>query len=402
MATQPPAPIAFKAPKPTPFTGEKRDSEAVENFLYQAGKYCRSSRIITDEDKLDVVSLLLSSRASTWFQQNEHSFGGDYSVFEAKFRANFIPPDERRTLIHRYKVMKQAKGVSVDEFAQEFRSVVDRLRNMEDEAVHYQFVEALQTEIQLELAANITQNESWDELVLKAVVAEGVARKKVNLEARKAHEAQRSEAARTSPASSSQNWRQPVTQKPSAITSAQSNLPAPMASSLPGPRTTTYNGGPRPPLTPEERTRLMNVSGCGYCREEYSSHFKQPCPVKARHEAAELQRSVQELNLMDFGSEMDNLESYPPIRPIILSAIINGVHIQGPADTGASANSIKDAVVAENNFQTRKSTTPSYVHQPLSNAPVKLYDELFANVSIRSSSIPSTRSSPLIHPRKAN
>jgi hypothetical protein len=56
--------------------------------------------------------------------------------------------------------MKQAKGVSVDEFAQEFRSIVDRLRNMEDEAVHYQFVEALQTEIQLELDANITQNES--------------------------------------------------------------------------------------------------------------------------------------------------------------------------------------------------------------------------------------------------
>ena len=39
MATQSPAPIAFKAPKPTPFTGEKRDSEAVENFLYQAGKF---------------------------------------------------------------------------------------------------------------------------------------------------------------------------------------------------------------------------------------------------------------------------------------------------------------------------------------------------------------------------
>jgi Retrotransposon gag protein len=329
MATQSPAPIAFKAPKPTPFTGEKRDSEAVENFLYQAGKYLRSSRIVTDEDKLDVVSLLLSSRASTWFQQNEQSFGGDYSVFEAKFRANFIPPDERRTLMHRYKVMKQAKGVSVDEFAQEFRSVVDRLSNMEDEAVHYQFVEALQTEIQLELEANITQNESWDELVLKAVVAERAARKRANLETRKAREAQR-EAARTSPASSSQNWRQPATQKTSAMTPAQSNLPA--ASSLPvsGPRT-TYNGGPCPPLTPEERTRLMNARGCGYCHKENSSHFKQPCPVKARHEAAQLQRRVQELNLMDFGSEMDNLESYPPIRPIIVSAIVNGVRIQGPA-----------------------------------------------------------------------
>jgi hypothetical protein len=126
----------------------------------------------------------------------------------------------------------------------------------------------------------------------------------------------------------------------------------------------------------------MTVRGCGYCCEEYSLHFKKPCRVKARHEAAQLQRRVQELNLIDIGSEMDNLESYPPIRPIILSAIINGVRIQGPADTGASANFIKDTVVAENNFQARKSATPSYVHQPLSNAPVKLSDELFANVSI--------------------
>jgi len=86
--------------------------------------------------------------------------------------------------------------------------------------------------------------------------------------------------------------------------------------------------------------------------------------------------------LIDFGSETQNLESYPPIRPIIVSALINGVCIQGPADTGASANFIKDVVVAENNFQTRKSAVPSYVHQPLSDTLVKLSDGLFANVSI--------------------
>jgi hypothetical protein len=54
-----------------------------------------------------------------------------------------------------------------------------------------------------------------------------------------------------------------------------------------------------------------------------------------------------------------NLESYPPIRPTIVSAIITGVHIQGPADIGTNANFIKDAAVAKNEFQTRKSAIPS-------------------------------------------
>ena len=59
-----------------------------------------------------------------------------------------------------------------------------------------------------------------------------------------------------------------------------------------------------------------------------------------------LRRSARELNLIDLGSEMENLESYPPIRPIIISALINGVRIEGPADTGATANFIGDVVTA--------------------------------------------------------
>ena len=130
------SPMAFKPPKPTPFSGEKCDSEVVENFLYQISKYCCILRITADTDKLNIVALLLHSRASGWFQLNESSFTGSYSVFEAKFRANFVPPDERRTLMRRYRVMNQAKGVSVDEFAQEFRRVVDRIGIIHDELAH--------------------------------------------------------------------------------------------------------------------------------------------------------------------------------------------------------------------------------------------------------------------------
>jgi hypothetical protein len=132
------------------------------------------------------------------------------------------------------------------------------------------------------------------------------------------------------------------------------------------------------PITSEEKERLRRNQGCFYCRKEFAGHFVDNCPSKGRQEY----KIKQELNLMDFGSGMENLDSYPPIRPIIVSALINGVRIQGPADTGASANFIGDVVTAKNKFPTRKSAIPSYVHQPLSDAPVKLSDELLANVSI--------------------
>jgi hypothetical protein len=57
-------------------------------------------RITADTNKLDIVALLLDSRASGWFQLNESSFTGSFSVFEAKFRANFVPLDERRTVMN--------------------------------------------------------------------------------------------------------------------------------------------------------------------------------------------------------------------------------------------------------------------------------------------------------------
>jgi hypothetical protein len=82
----------FKPPKPTPFTGEKRDSEAVASFLYQVKIYCRASGITADDNMLDVAALLLSSKASSWFQLNESTFASKFSIFEEKFRANFTPP----------------------------------------------------------------------------------------------------------------------------------------------------------------------------------------------------------------------------------------------------------------------------------------------------------------------
>jgi hypothetical protein len=96
-AASPSAPPSnmFKPPKPAPFTGEKRDSETVNNFLYQVKIYCRASGVTTEDSTLDVVALLLSSRASSWFQLNESSFAGDYSIFEDKFRANFTPPTKK-------------------------------------------------------------------------------------------------------------------------------------------------------------------------------------------------------------------------------------------------------------------------------------------------------------------
>jgi len=203
-----PLPNMFKPPKPTPFTGEKRDSETVANFLYQVKIYCRASGVTTDDSKLDVVALLLSSRASSWFQLNESAFAGDYSTFEEKFRANFTPPNEQTTLMRRFQIMSQAKGVSVDEFAQEFRTVVDRIGVLPVVFTHDRFVNALELETRIELKGHITSMESWDELVLKAVVAEEVAKDKAKLEARKAHDVARNTTHYfQSLASSSQNWR---------------------------------------------------------------------------------------------------------------------------------------------------------------------------------------------------
>jgi hypothetical protein len=159
-------------------------------------------------------------------------------------------------------------------------------------------------------------SKSWDELVFKAVVAESVAKRKSILEARKAREAARNSLA--SPASFSQSWRQPPHNFPvepqrqganHAGASARSVDP-PMSISSPSLSSTTYYRPPLPPLTRRK-----------------------------------LDRQEQVLNLID--SSTDNeIDSYPPIRPIIKSAI------------------------------------PLYVHQLLSDVPVKLSDELFANVSI--------------------
>jgi hypothetical protein len=89
-------------------------------------------------------------------------------------------------------------------------------------------------------------------------------------------------------------------------------------------------------------------------------------------------RIKQELNLIEFGSGMQNLDSYPPLHPVIMSIL-------------------KDAV-AKNNFQTCKSAIPLYVHQPLSNAPVKLSDELIANVSIPAANVTTLYNTDFVSP----
>jgi Ty3 transposon capsid-like protein len=260
MATASPLSNMFKPPKPTPFTGEKRDSETVANFLYQVKIYCRASRVTTDDSKLDVVTLLLSSRASSWFQLNESAFTGDYSIFEDKFRANFTPPNEQATLMRRFQAVSQAKGVFVDEFAQEFRTVVDRIGVLPAAFAHDCFVNALELETQIEIKGHITSMESWDELVLKAVVAEEVAQDKAKLEARKARDVAGTTHYSQSPASSSQNWRHSApTQQPT--TPALTPIPA-YPAAPPG----LYRGSPPAqisydsrPLTNEEKARLYSV-----------------------------------------------------------------------------------------------------------------------------------------------
>jgi hypothetical protein len=89
-------------------------------------------------------------------------------------------------------------------------------------------------------------------------------------------------------------------------------------------------------------------------------------------------RIKQELNLIEFGSGMQNLDSYPLIHPVIMSIL-------------------KDAV-AKNNFQTRKSAIPLHVHRPLSDAPVKLSDELIANVSIPAENVTALYNANFISP----
>jgi hypothetical protein len=58
---------------------------------------------------------------------------------------------------------------------------------------------------------------------------------------------------------------------------------------------------------------------------------------------------------------------------------------------------LKDAV-AKNNFQTCKSAIPLYVHLPLSDAPVKLYNELIANVSILAENVTALYNADSVSP----
>jgi predicted Zn-dependent protease with MMP-like domain len=55
--------------------------------------------------------------------------------------------------------MKQTKDVSVDEFTQEFRSVVDRIGIVPHELAHHRFVDALQIETQINLLGCVTRME---------------------------------------------------------------------------------------------------------------------------------------------------------------------------------------------------------------------------------------------------
>src|SRR5579859_7579674 len=289
-----------------------------------------------------------------------------------KNSARFLsPPDEELVLTKCFYATVQGRSESVADFALELRTIADKIGpDISERLLKHQFTEGLRVNIQVPLAGYTTKTDTWGKLVEKALKAEDVAGKVSTAAA-----ALRSRS----------NWRQP-SPAPTALapqpTSRQSGSAGTSKGSPQVTRTSNDRPPAIPPITDAEKERLKSVRGCYFCRKEYAGHTAQYCPEKDRKVATQERKINQELNLIDFGSEMENLESYPPIRPIIISALINGVRIEGPADTGATANFISDVVTTENNFPTRKSAIPSYVHQPLSDAPVKLSDELFANVSI--------------------
>lgn len=178
----PPPPVmsTIKPPKPAVFTGDVRSSEVVDMFFHQLGVFLRLSKV-AEEDKTDVASMFLQGRAYRWFMTKQASPEAANTIakfadFERELRIFFIPPDEQAVLTKRFYTATQGRS-SVADFALELRTLADKLGDIPERILKYQFTEGLRVNIQAPLAGYTTKADTWGELVENALKAEDVANK---------------------------------------------------------------------------------------------------------------------------------------------------------------------------------------------------------------------------------
>jgi hypothetical protein len=69
------------------------------------------------------------------------------------------------------------------------------------------------------------------------------------------------------------------------------------------------------------------------------------------------------------------------VPPIVVSASLNDHAVRGPVDSGVSSNFVSPRVVQRAKFRTRP-IVPSLLHQALSKTPIRISEQILANVKL--------------------
>lgn len=287
----------LKIPTPKAYDGSQAPG-AVENFLFDCDQYFVAKHTPADK-QVFFAAALLEGVAKTWWRFLCHKAGAqvdilyDWSTFHAQLLDRFRVVNATRHARDQLADLKQ--DGSVRSYAQKMQDLALQIPSMQDDELLDRFLRGLKTRTRMEVTMREPQTfedavklaDRYDSLFNPGF---GFGRQPVP-------------------------GRAPVARPSIPFTPRFANPPA----AGPVPMEIDALKRRNPPLTPQERARLMKVGGCFYCRKERAGHIAPNCPLKPSSQVPRVNQVEREPeaptehpDLIDLHSEPRDSENFTP------------------------------------------------------------------------------------------